>query len=80
MLFRSIRRLGLGLGQEASSRAAWLRLPDLALEPLEQSYRRVGEHAYEYHAPGYTGLLEVDATGMIARYPGRWEREAGGTA
>ena len=76
----ALRRLGLGIGEESPARAAWLRLPDLVLEPLEQSYRRVGEREYEYEAPGYTGLLEVDATGMIVRYPGRWEREAGGAA
>jgi hypothetical protein len=34
--------LGLAIGQEATIRAAWLRFPRFALEPLDQVYRSTG--------------------------------------
>src|SRR6185295_18627564 len=45
-----IRRLGLKIGEEAPVRAAWLRLPELTLEPLEQVYRRTGDRTYRYES------------------------------
>ena len=41
-----VRRLQLAVGGQAPVRAAWLRFPGFALEPLEQVYRRTGERAY----------------------------------
>jgi uncharacterized protein len=41
-----IRRLGLAVGAEAPGRAAWLRFPGFALEPLGQLYRRTGDVTY----------------------------------
>jgi hypothetical protein len=75
----AIRRLELAVGQDAPARAAWLRLPDLALEPLDQWYRRIAERTYQYEAFGgrFAATLETDDRGMIVRYPGLWEREAG---
>jgi hypothetical protein len=37
------------------------------------------QFAYWYEAPtvGYRGLLELDATGFIRRYPGLWESALG---
>jgi hypothetical protein len=73
-----IRRLGLALGEEREVRAAWLAFPDFALEPLMQVYRRSGEATYRYEAlgGGFVTELEVDAAGLITRYPGRWEMES----
>lgn len=70
-----IRRLGLGVGQEAEVRAAWLRFPGFALEPLEQRYRRTGERAYRYESAGgaFVRDLTVDGDGFVVRYPGLWE-------
>ena len=45
-----IRRLNLSVGQQATVRAAWLRFPSFALEPLDQLYRRVGESSYRYES------------------------------
>jgi hypothetical protein len=73
----AIRRLGLAPGESATVRSAWLTFPDLALEPLEQFYRRTGPFTYLYEAPehGVAVELEVDAAGFVVRYPGLWERE-----
>jgi hypothetical protein len=70
-----IRRLALGVGKEAVFRAAWLRFPSFRLEPLDQLYRRLGRRAYRYESAGgsFTRDLDVDAHGLVTRYPGVWE-------
>jgi hypothetical protein len=74
-----VRRLGLEAGQAASVRAAWLSVPQLALAPLEQVYRRTGPGSYHYSTADGTVAteLEVDADGFVQRYPGQWELERG---
>jgi hypothetical protein len=74
-----IRRLGLAVGEEARVRAAWLRFPSFALEPLEQSYRRLAESKYRYESAGgrFTAELEVNASGFVTLYPGFCQAESG---
>lgn len=74
-----IRRLGLAVGQAAPVRAAWLRFPGLALEPLDQVYRRDAADRYHYESAGgsFAADLEVSGAGLVTRYPGLWEMEAG---
>ena len=66
-----IRRLGLAAGARAEVRAAWLRFPSLALEPLEQVYHRLDEGRYRYESAGgsFVAVLEVDGSGLITHYP-----------
>ena len=75
-----IRRLDLAVGQAADVRAAWLRFPSLALEPLEQVYRRTADAIYRYESAGGTFIadLEVNAAGLVIHYPGFCRAEAGG--
>jgi hypothetical protein len=70
-----IRRLTLREAEESSVRAAWLRFPSFALEPLEQTYRRLSERVYRYESAGgsFTADLEVDASGLVTLYPGFFE-------
>lgn len=72
-----IRRLELAVGEEATVTAAWLRFPGFTLEPLEQTYRKTGESSWRYVSAGgkFVRDLEVDATGLVTRYPGIWETE-----
>jgi uncharacterized protein len=72
-----IRRLGLAVGQEAPVRAAWLRFPTFALEPLEQVYRRIDEGTYRYESAGgrFVRELAVNEAGFVTLYPGLWEAE-----
>jgi hypothetical protein len=72
-----IRRLALRPGQAATVRAAWLTFPDLTLEPLDQSYRRIGETSYRYESRGgaFATDLEVNSAGFVIRYPGLWQQE-----
>ena len=73
-----IRRLALEVGSEAAVRAAWLRFPGFALEPLEQVYRRAAVGLYRYESAGgqFRADLEVDESGFVTRYPGFCEMEA----
>ena len=74
----AICRLALRVGDRAEAPAAWLRFPELELEPLEQRYHRVAIDRYEYEAPGvdYAATLQVSEIGFVTRYPGLWEVEA----
>lgn len=67
-----IRRLGLPVGAEAAVRAAWLRFPSFTLEPLDQVYRRIDVATYRYESAGgrFVAELQVNAAGLVTRYPG----------
>jgi len=73
----AIRRLNLAVGQSAEIRAAWVRFPSLAVEPLPQRYERLSEMRYRYESgSGYRAELEVDAFGLVVNYPSLWQRIA----
>jgi hypothetical protein len=71
----AIRRLHVAVGARAAVRAAWLRFPDTALDPLDQIYERLDESRYRYESGGgaFTAVLETNAAGFVTRYPGLWE-------
>jgi hypothetical protein len=73
-----IRRLGLGIGEEAEVRAAWLRFPGFALEPLSQLYRRTAEETYRYESAGgaFVAELQVNMAGLVITYPNFCAAEA----
>ena len=74
-----IRRLGLRVGEQAPVRSAWLRSPDLRLEPLEQVYLREADRVFRYRAQvdgePFTARLDVDGFGRVLKYEGLWEAE-----
>lgn len=72
-----IRRLNLRIGEEATVRAAWLRFPSFALEPLDQTYRRLAERRYRYESAGgkFVADIDVDESGMPLRYGDIWTVE-----
>jgi len=72
-----IRRLNLAIGQSEDVTAAWVRFPDLALEPLPQRYTRLNEDRYQYEsASGFQTELTVDENGLVVVYDKGWERVA----
>lgn len=73
-----IRRLGLQVGARADVRAAWLLVPELTLEPLEQTYTRVADRQYAYESSGGTfrAMLETNADGLVTQYQGLWQMES----
>jgi uncharacterized protein len=72
-----LRRVALPEGQSANVPVAWLEVSAGTLTALQQRYERRSDLTYWYEAPRfkYEGLLEVDSTGFIRRYPGLWEAE-----
>lgn len=73
-----IRRLGLAVGGSAEVRAAWVRFPELTVEPLPQRYTRLAPDRYLYEslASDFRAEVEVDDLGLVVRYPPGWERAA----
>ena len=71
----AIRRLSLGIGEQAEAPAAWLALPSLKLEVLPQTYHRFTTLEYDYEAPSlrYKGRLQVSSLGAVVSYPGLFE-------
>ena len=71
-----IRRLSLARGQSRDVTAAWVRFPELTVEPLAQCYERTGDRLYRYSSGGgaFTADIEVDELGLVVRYPPLWER------
>lgn len=74
-----IRRLALGVGESALVRSAWLRFPELRIEPLEQTYTREAEQSFRYRAlvdgEPFIARLNTDAFGRVLSYEGLWEAE-----
>jgi hypothetical protein len=68
------------VGARADVRAAWLRFPELVLEPLDQRYERLAGSQYRYESSGgaFVAILETNAAGAVTRYPGLWQLESGG--
>ena len=76
-----IRRLSLAVGETAPVRSAWLRFPELRVEPLEQTYTREAEQVFRYRAhvddDPFIARLDTDVFGRVIRYEGLWEAELG---
>ena len=72
-----IRRLRPATGAPVEVRAAWLAFPELELQPLDQTYERLGESEYRYTSDGgdFTAILETNPAGFVTYYPGLWRLE-----
>lgn len=71
-----IRRLRLAVGQKSNLTAAWVRFPELEIEPLPQQYTRLAENRYKYESGNgrFETEIEVDQHGLITHYPNGWQR------
>jgi uncharacterized protein len=73
----AIRRLNLQVGSSASIIAAWVKFPDLTVQPLSQRYTRLDQNTYHYASnTGFSAEIVVDDLGLVTAYPGGWERIA----
>jgi hypothetical protein len=73
-----IRRLDLHVGKGESVIAAWVKFPELTVEPLAQRYTRLAKNTYRYESgTGFSTEIGVDDLGLVTAYPGGWERIAG---
>jgi hypothetical protein len=73
-----IRRLDPAIGETVAVTAAWVRFPELTIEPLPQSYTRLAETRYRYASAGgaFVAEIEVDDLGLVKTYEGGWRRIA----
>jgi uncharacterized protein len=73
-----IRRLDLAIGEAVELTAAWVRFPELTIEPLPQRYIRLAERRYRYESAGgaFVAEIEVDDLGLVTTYEGGWRRIA----
>jgi hypothetical protein len=72
-----IRRLNLQVGSSESAVAAWVKFPELTVEPLSQRYTRLTTTTYRYESnTGFSADIVVDDLGLVITYPGGWERIA----
>jgi len=73
-----IRRLDPAIGEEVAVTAAWVRFPELTIEPLPQRYVRLAERRYRYESAGgaFVAEIEVDDLGLVTTYEGGWRRIA----
>jgi len=72
-----IKRLQLEIGQTSGEfMAAWVRFPELTLQPLSQKYVRLAERQYRYSSRGgaFTANLLVDDEDLVLDYEGFWQR------
>lgn len=70
-----IRRLNLKVGSSQSVIAAWVKFPDLTVQPLSQKYTRLSKDTYRYESDtGFSAQIGVDDFGLVTTYPGGWER------
>lgn len=73
-----IRRMSLAVGEHASIRAAWLRFPAFTLEPLDQTYTRLGEAQYQYESGGgrFQATITLNGADFAVDYAGIWRAVA----
>ena len=72
-----IRRLKLKIGEASGGFiAAWVRFPELTLQPLQQEYTRVAHRQYRYSSRGgaFEANLLVDDNDLVLDYEGFWQR------
>jgi uncharacterized protein len=72
-----IRRLRLAVGQKSGPVvAAWVRFPDLRLQPLLQEYERTSNQCYRYSSGGgaFVAEITVDEESLALSYEGFWQR------
>ncbi|MPZ89412.1 MAG: hypothetical protein GEU81_15355 [Nitriliruptorales bacterium] len=63
-----MRRLNLQVGETASITAAWVRFPELVIEPSVQTYDRLDEWRWRYSSGAFAADLKVDPECLVLRY------------
>jgi hypothetical protein len=68
-----LKRMMLRIGARAEVRVAWVRFPSLVVQPLDQSYERIGRSNYFYRSKsGFKAELDLDKFGLVRRYGKFW--------
>jgi len=70
-----IRRLHLGIGASTTIKVAWIRVPELDVMKVAQTYSRLDEATYHYESGTFGADLTVDDEGLVTSYA-EWRRTA----
>ncbi|GGF36739.1 hypothetical protein GCM10011611_49060 [Aliidongia dinghuensis] len=77
-----IRRLSFEPGRPQAIQVAYIRVPELTVEPSAQDYTLLDvpdaprRFRYRSLASGFTADLTVDGEGLVLDYPGIWRRRS----
>ncbi|MDB5363903.1 MAG: hypothetical protein JWO51_5200 [Rhodospirillales bacterium] len=73
-----IRRLSFEPGRPRTIEAAYIRLPDLAVEAVAQEYTRLEPTRFRYRglSSGFSAEPTVDGDGLVLDYPPIWRRRS----
>jgi uncharacterized protein len=72
-----IRRLNIPTGESREVTAAWIKFPELEIEPLPQRYTRLSELTYRYESgSNFSTEVVVDEAGLVITYRDGWARIA----
>ena len=66
----AIRRLGLGVGEQATARVLWIQVPSFQARAAEQTYERLDKKTYRFKGKYGSYKIEVDDNGVVLDYPG----------
>jgi hypothetical protein len=72
-----IRRLNIPIGGRSGILTmAWVRFPQLTVEPMRQEYERIAERQYVYTSRdgSFRATVEVDGEGVVVDYEGIWRK------
>lgn len=75
-----MRRLDPAIGDQIITRVAWVRFPEMTIEPDEQIYERVNERRWSFRSEDFVAELDVDEDGLVVRYSDLWHRVPGEAA
>jgi uncharacterized protein len=75
----ALRRLALAIGARAEITTTWVHFPELTVEPFRQRYTRLEDRAYLFESLEgdevvFRARLDLEATGLVERYEGLFER------
>ena len=72
-----VHRLALPVGEDTVASAVYVQALDLAVRRLDQTYRRLDDHRFDYSSEGdFHAVLTYDASGLVVDYPGIAKRFA----
>jgi hypothetical protein len=69
-----IRRAGAsaGGGRPFATRVAWVRFPELDVEPVDQTYERIDDRRWGFLSGDFHAELTVDDDGVVVDYGELW--------
>jgi hypothetical protein len=66
-----IHRMAMPVDEDVGTSAVYVHALDLPVRRLDQTYRRLDDHRFEYTSEGdFRTVLRYDDAGLVVDYPG----------